>query len=93
MTIPTHNHLTKLHWLDRAIEVRQFHISQMKEESNWTVEKTANILNRSIGSISQDLTLASWAKTHDKQLRRCSSMRDALSWIKDKQREMMLEEN
>lgn len=83
--------LVKSHWLDRAVEIRRFHVEQCKEESGWTIEKTAEALNRSIGSVSQDLLIASWVKTHEKQLRRCSSMRDALSYIKDRQREIRLE--
>lgn len=86
------NHLAKQHWLDRAIEIRKFHMQQCKDEPSWTIDKTAKILNRSYGSVAQDLLLASWSKTHDKQLRRCSSMRDALAFIKDKQREMELDE-
>jgi len=81
----------KFHFLDRAIEIRQFHIEQCKEEPNWTIEKTAKALNRSIGSVSQDLLLASWIKTHEKQLRKCSSMRDALEFVKEKQKEMRFE--
>jgi hypothetical protein len=84
-------HLVKRSWIDRAVEIKKFHVQQLKNESNWTLQKTAEALNRSIGSISQDLLIASWLKTHDKQLRRCSSMRDALSWIRDKQREMNLD--
>lgn len=82
----------KLNWLDRAIEVHKFHIAQCKSESNWTVQKTADVLNRSIGSVSQDLLLASWSKTHEKQLKRCSSMRDALAFVRLKEREMRLGE-
>ena len=82
----------KQNWIDRCVDIRRFHVQQLKDESNWTIEKTANALNRSIGSVSQDLLLASWLKTHDKQLRRCSSMRDALAFVRDKQREMKLEE-
>ena len=82
----------KQSWLDRAIDIHRFHISQLKDESGWTIEKTAKALNRSIGSVSQDLLLASWVKTHEKQLKRCSSMRDALVFVRLKQREMRLEE-
>ena len=81
----------KSHWLDRAIQVYNFHTSQLKDESNWTLEKTAGALNRSLGSVSQDILLAKWSKTHDKQLRRFSSMKDALSFVQSKQREMRLE--
>lgn len=82
----------KLNWLERSIEVHKFHISQCKLDSEWTIKKTALALNRSIGSVSQDLLLASWSKTHEKQLKRCSSMRDALAFVRLKEREMRLGE-
>jgi hypothetical protein len=78
----------KSHWLDRAIQIYKFHISQCKEEPKWTIQKTADALNRSVGSVSQDILLANWSRTHDKQLRRCSSMRDALSFVRLKEKEM-----
>lgn len=84
------NHLVKLNWLDRAIEVNRFHILQCKDDPTWTIQKTADALNRSIGSVSQDLSLASWARTHEKQLRRCDSMREALAYVRMKEREMKL---
>jgi hypothetical protein len=82
----------KPNWLDRAIEIHNFHVNQCKDNSDWTITKSAELLNRSLGSVSQDLLLASWVKTHEKQLRRCSSMRDALAFVKLKQREMSLGE-
>ena len=82
----------KQHWLDRAIDVHNFHIGQCKVEPYWVISDTAKSLNRSIGSVSQDITLASWAKTHEKQLRKFSSMKDALAWVKDKHREMRFQE-
>ena len=82
----------KQNWLDRAVEIRHFHIQQLKDEPKWTIEKTAAALNRSVGSVAQDLLLASWVKTHEKQLRRCSSMRDAIAWVRLKRKEMQLEE-
>jgi len=87
-----HSPLVKQHWIERAVDIHRFHIQQLKDEPHWTIEKTAQALNRSIGSVSQDLLLASWLKTHDKQLRRCSSMRDALSWIRVRQREIQMED-
>jgi hypothetical protein len=82
----------KVHWLERAISIYNFHSSQLKDEPDWTIEKTAAALNRSLGSVSQDITIASWSVNYGKQLRRCSSMRDALAYIKDKKREMKLME-
>ena len=84
------NSLVKLNWLDRAIQVAKFHTSQMKEEPRWTIEKTAVALNRSIGSVSQDLLLASWSKTHEKQLKRFTCMKDALAFVRSKAREMRM---
>jgi hypothetical protein len=84
--------LVKLDWLTRAIEVNRFHIAQCKEEPKWTIQQTADALNRSIGSVSQDLLLASWSRTHEKQLRRCGNMKDALAFVRDKEREMRLGE-
>ena len=80
--------LIKLGWLDRAIQVYNYHIGLCRGEKAWTIEKTAKSLNRSVGSVSQDITVASWVKTHEKQLRRFRSMKDALEWIKDKKIEM-----
>lgn len=82
----------KQNWIDRCVDIHKFHIEQLKAESHWTIENTATALNRSTGSISEDLLLANWLKTHDKQIRRCSSRRDALAWIRVRQREMRLEE-
>ncbi len=78
----------KLNWLDRAVQVHNFHVQNQKSEPNWTLEKTAKALNRSTGSVSSDLLIASWFRTHEKQLRRLNSMRDALDYIKRKRQEM-----
>lgn len=80
--------LIKIGWLDRAVQVHNYHVQLCKDEKQWTIEKTAKSLNRSIGSVSQDITVASWVKTHEKQLRRFRSMADALGWIRDKKNEM-----
>ena len=84
--------ITKLNWLDRAVSIHNYHIGMCKQERNWTIEKTAQSLNRSVGSVSQDITVASWVKTHEKQLRRFHSLSDALEWVKDRKREMKLRE-
>lgn len=82
----------KQHWIERAVDIHKFHIQQLRDESDWTIEKTAKVLNRSTGSVSQDLLLASWLKTHEKQIRRCSSMRDALEFVRDRRKEIRLGE-
>lgn len=80
----------KLNWLDRAIEIHRFHVTQLRDEPGWTIVKTARILNRSVGSVSEDLLIASWLKTHEKQLKRFDSMREALAFVRSKKREMQL---
>jgi hypothetical protein len=82
----------KQHWINRCIDIHNFHVAQLKTESNWTVEKTAKVLNRSVGSVSQDLLIASWLKTHEKQLRRFRSMKDALEFIRNRKRELKTQE-
>lgn len=84
--------ITKLNWLDRAVNIYNYHVGMCKQEKSWTIEKTASSLNRSIGSVSQDITVAKWTTTHEKQLRRFHSLSDALGYIKDKKREMKLRE-
>jgi len=78
----------KLHWITRCVEVHNFHVAQLKEESNWTVEKTAKALNRSVGSVSEDLLVASWLRTHEKQLKRFKCMKDALEFVRLRKKEM-----
>lgn len=82
----------KLDWLDNAIEIHKFHIAKLKDNPSWTVEKTALSLNRSLGAISQYILLGSWVKTHERQLRHCVTMRDALKFIRAKQYEMRITE-
>lgn len=85
---PSPSSLAKLYWLDRAIQVYNYHVGLLKSEKGWTIKNTAETLNRSVGSVSQDITVASWTRTHEKQLRRFHSMRDALDYIKEKKAEM-----
>lgn len=82
----------KQHWVTKCIDIHNFHVSQLKEESHWTVEKTAKVLSRSIGSVSQDLLLASWLKTHEKQIRKFKNAKDALEFIRIKKKEMKTQE-
>lgn len=53
---------------------------------------TAKCLNRSIGSVSQYLMLASWLKTHEKQLKRFKNAKDALEFVRNKKKEMNTQE-
>lgn len=49
----------KLSFIDLAIEIHRFHVQQIKDEPSWTLVKTAKCLDRSIGSVSQFLMIAS----------------------------------
>lgn len=82
----------KLNWLERAIQVYNYHVASCKDDSSWTLVKTANSLQRSLGSVSQDIKIASWVRTHESRLKKFRSMRDALDWIKSKEKEMKLSE-
>lgn len=82
----------KQHWIAKCIDIHNFHVLQMRGEPGWTVEKTAKSLCRSVGSVSQDLLLASWLKTHEKQLRKFKNAKDALEFVRNKKREMRTQE-
>jgi hypothetical protein len=82
----------KPHWIDRCVDIYNFHVAQLKTERNWTIEKTAGALCRSVGSVSEDLLLASWLKTHEKQMRRFRAARDAIKFIRTKKHEMRTQE-
>lgn len=79
----------KKHWLDSSLEVNTFHVLQCKDEIGWTIEKTSKALNRSVGSVCQDIMLSSWSRTHEKQLRRMGK-NEALEFVRKKDRERRL---
>jgi len=80
----------KNHWIEQAVAIHNFYIERLKEDSSWTLQDTATMLNRSIGSISQAILISTWLKTHEKQLRKFSCMRDALAFVRSRQRELRL---
>lgn len=82
----------KQHWLETAIEIYNFHIQQLKEDSTWTIVKTSVVLNRSLGSISNYITIGSWYITNERQLKKFRSMRDALEFIHEHKLQMKLRE-
>lgn len=81
----------KQDWMSRCLDVYNFHAAQLRDEPSWTVSQTADALNRSIGSVSQDLLLASWLRTHERQLKRCNQ-REALEFVRTRKREMRTQE-
>lgn len=81
---------TKRDWIDIAISINTFHVSHLRENPNWRIDDTARLLRRSKGSVSQYLSIASWLKTHENQLRRLETMNEAIEWIKKHKRQLIL---
>lgn len=79
--------LVKPSWQERVITVSRYHSARCKEDPNHTLAKTAEELNRGIGRISEDLTIASWMKTHPR-VEKFKNPAQALDWIRQKKREM-----
>ena len=79
-------------WLERAKETYRFHRSKLLSNDDWTLSKTASVLKRSIGSVGEDIMIAKWCKTHEKQLEDFDYARDALQFIRKKQKEQDLAE-
>lgn len=72
-------------WLEKAKETYKYHRIKLLSTDDWTVTKTAKSLRRSIGSISEDLLIARWCKTHEKQIEAFSYAYEALAFIREKQ--------
>lgn len=86
------NHaVPKQTWVDRAIFTHRYHVEKLKLHDNWTITDTAAALNRSLGSISEDLLIANWLKTHENKIRRFSYAKDALAFIRDEKKKRFTE--
>lgn len=79
--------LRKPTWQERAIAVSTYHAGRCREDNDHTIESTAKELNRSIGRISEDLTLASWMRTSPR-VARFKNPSQALDYIKQRKDEM-----
>jgi predicted transcriptional regulator len=82
--------IVKLNWIELALDIHRFHVQQVKDEDHWTIERTAKLLNRSIGSVSQYLLIAEYHKVFEKDLKKINGMKEAVELIKRKQREHRL---
>lgn len=76
---------SKLSWLERAKETYRFHARKKRENKKWLIADTAKSLKRSLGSICEDLKIASWYKTHACRLEKFDYAKDALEWIRSKE--------
>ncbi len=78
-------------WLTRAIATAKFHTEKCKSNPAWLLNDTSESLNRSLGSVCQDLLIVSWLKTHEDQIRKFKTMRDALEFIRVKKQQVRLD--
>lgn len=74
-------------FLSRAKETYKFHRSKLLSEDGWAIADTAKSLRRSSGSISEDLIIAKWCKTHETQIEKFEHAYQALKFIREKQKE------
>jgi hypothetical protein len=65
---------------------------RLKENSNWRIQDTAKALRCSIGSVSENLLIASWLRTHENQLLKFDYAREALDFIREKKKKMAMGE-
>ena len=74
--------------METATTIHNFHVGTLRENPDWTIRDTALSLNWSVGAISQYLTIASWMRTHERELRMCDTMKEAVAFIKRKKYEL-----
>lgn len=80
-------------WLERVEKTSKFHKEKVKEwrdkhNMKWTIDDTAKKLNRSKGSISEDLMAARWLRTHSHSMLKISAFWDVLAFVRKKKAEM-----
>lgn len=84
--------LVKLHWLVRCKKTAEFHKEHLRKDKKWTMSDTATLLNRSAGSVCEDLLIAQWLNsTIRHRIERCRSMRDALELVREHKNEVRLQ--
>jgi len=88
MTIP----VKPSSWVETALQIRAYHVQQLKNDEKHTAAKTAKQLNRSRSSICEYLKIASWYKTHPVQIGRCETIHEALALISKLDRERELQD-
>jgi hypothetical protein len=79
-------------WLDKAIDTYNYHARKIKENRRWTTRDTAKALVRSLGSISEDIKIAKWCRSHRTKLEEFKYAKDAISWIREKEASLEVDE-
>lgn len=78
----------KKEWQDKVIHIQLFHQSKLREFPKWTMTKTAKELKCSVAHVSDALQIASWIKTHPKDIEKCEYLHEALDWIRVKKHQI-----
>lgn len=79
-------------WLEKAKETYKYHRSKMLLDDNHNITKTAKYLRRSFGSVAEDLMIAKWLRTHEKQMEKFEHAYQVLEFIREKKKEQDLDE-
>ena len=79
-------------WIEKAKETYRFHRSKLLSNSSWRTKDTAKVLRRAVGSVSEDLLIARWLKTHETQIEKFEYIYEALEFIREKKEEQKLRE-
>lgn len=74
-------------WLKKAKETFSFHRHKILDNDHHTVAMTAHLLRRSLGSVCEDLLIARWCRTHEKELEQYEYTYQALEFIREKKKE------
>jgi hypothetical protein len=64
----------------------------MRQNKKWRVEDTAISLERAFGSVSQDLQIASWLRTHENKIAKCKTYTEAIEFVREATRQRKLGE-
>jgi hypothetical protein len=83
---------TEPDWVKRVRETNKFHVNKIKDNSKWRLTHTAKALKRSLGSVSEDIMVCKWLRTHERQLIKFEYLGDAIEFIRSKKHELMVEE-
>ncbi len=79
-------------YLQKAINTHKIHVANLRGHDKWTIIQTAKALSRSKSSIADDIMIARWYRIHPKRLESIKTTKDALEWIRDKEKEVERED-
>jgi hypothetical protein len=77
----------KITWQERVRDTEKHHKELIRNNPKHTIRDTAVLMKRSVGSITEDLMLANWLKTHP-SIQKLPTMLKALEFVRAKKQEM-----